>query len=34
VNVLWLGGGCGAGKTTTARRLAYRFDTGRAVAHA
>jgi len=26
VNVLWLGGGCGSGKTTTARRLAYRFD--------
>jgi hypothetical protein len=26
VNVLWLGGGCGAGKTTLARRLAYRFD--------
>src|SRR6187402_458986 len=25
-HVLWLGGGCGAGKTTLARRLAYRFD--------
>lgn len=25
-NVLWLGGGCGAGKTTLATRLAYRFD--------
>ena len=24
--MLWLGGGCGAGKTTLARRLAYRFD--------
>jgi len=25
-NVLWLGGGCGAGKTTLATRLAHRFD--------
>lgn len=25
-HVLWIGGGCGAGKTTLARRLAYRFD--------
>jgi hypothetical protein len=25
-HVLWLGGGCGAGKTTLATRLAYRFD--------
>ena len=25
-DVLWLGGGCGAGKSTVARRLAYRFD--------
>lgn len=24
--VIWLGGGCGAGKTTLARRLAYRYD--------
>ncbi|WP_027341192.1 P-loop NTPase family protein [Hamadaea tsunoensis] len=26
MDVLWLGGGCGAGKSTVARRLAYRFD--------
>jgi hypothetical protein len=26
MDVLWLGGGCGAGKSTLARRLAYRFD--------
>jgi hypothetical protein len=25
-NVVWLGGGCGAGKSTLARRLAYRYD--------
>jgi hypothetical protein len=25
-NVVWLGGGCGAGKSTLARRLAYRHD--------
>ncbi|WP_051802167.1 hypothetical protein [Actinocatenispora sera] len=25
-NMVWLGGGCGAGKTTLARRLAYRYD--------
>ncbi|BCJ35426.1 hypothetical protein Athai_29290 [Actinocatenispora thailandica] len=25
-DVVWLGGGCGAGKSTLARRLAYRYD--------
>jgi|GEM_PF-365357 len=25
-SVVWLGGGCGAGKSTLARRLAYRYD--------
>jgi hypothetical protein len=28
MNVLWLGGGCGAGKSTMARRLAHRLDLG------